>query len=92
MTDLITERSPSSSSRTRARPFFLEVAYNAAHWPYQLPDQPSVATGNARHVMPYDEDTSTRADYVAMLERADQGVGEILARRSTRWALRATRS
>ena len=33
----------------------------------------------ARHVLPYDEKTGTRADYVEMLERADQGVGQILA-------------
>src|SRR5690606_6203814 len=57
---------------------FLEVAYNAPHWPYQVPDAPSVAPGNARHMLPHDENTSTRADYVAMLERVDQGVGEIL--------------
>ena len=32
----------------------------------------------ARHLGPFDDSTSTRADYVAMLERADQGVGRIL--------------
>jgi arylsulfatase A-like enzyme len=60
-------------------PFFLDVAYNAGHWPYQVPDKPSVARDNARHLMPHDENPGTRADYVAMLERADQGVGKILA-------------
>jgi arylsulfatase A-like enzyme len=59
------------------KPFFAEVAYNAGHWPYQVPDKPSVAIGNGRHLMPHDA-TSTRGDYVAMMERADQGVGEIL--------------
>jgi arylsulfatase A-like enzyme len=39
---------------------------------------PSKAAGNARHVQPQDPGTSTRADYVAMMERADQGVGEML--------------
>jgi arylsulfatase A-like enzyme len=38
-----------------------------------------VARDNARHLGPFDDSTSTRADYVAMLERADQGIGRILA-------------
>jgi arylsulfatase A-like enzyme len=60
------------------RPFFLEVAYNAPHWPYQVPDHPSTARDNGRHLLPQDSPTSTRADYVAMVERVDRGVGEIL--------------
>ena len=78
MTDLITERSVKFIDEQAGRPFFLEVAYNAAHWPFQVPDKPSRAPGNARFVQPHEENTSTRADYVAMLERADQGVGRIL--------------
>ncbi|MBI4263118.1 MAG: sulfatase-like hydrolase/transferase [Acidobacteria bacterium] len=80
MTDLITERSVTfiEQSAAAGRPFFIDVAYNAGHWPYQVPDKPSVAIGNARHLQPHDDNTSTRADYVAMMERADQGVGEIL--------------
>src|SRR5688500_11737987 len=78
MTDLITARSVKFIEDNAARPFFLDVSYNAAHWPYQPPDKPSKAPGNARHVQPHDMDTSTRADYVAILERADQGVGAIL--------------
>ena len=34
---------------------------------------------NARFVQPQDDPTSTRQDYVAILERADRGVGQILA-------------
>lgn len=79
MTDLITQRSITFINNHAARPFFLEVAYNAAHWPFQVPDHPSVAPGNGRFVQPTDEPTATRRDYVAILERADQGVGEILA-------------
>jgi len=79
MTDLITERSVRFIEQNAGRPFFLDVSYNAAHWPYQRPDDPSTARDNARHLGPFDEPTSTRADYVAMLERADQGVGRILA-------------
>jgi arylsulfatase A-like enzyme len=78
MTDLITERSVRFIEQNAGRPFFVDVAYNAAHWPYQPPDHPSTARDNARHLGPLDDSTSTRADYVAMLERADQGVGRIL--------------
>ncbi|WP_157899673.1 sulfatase-like hydrolase/transferase [Luteitalea pratensis] len=77
-TDLITQRSVKFLEQQAARPFFLEVAYNAPHWPYQPPDRPSMAPGNARHVRPWDGETSTRADYVAMIERVDRGVGEVL--------------
>jgi arylsulfatase A-like enzyme len=79
MTDLITERSVRFIEQQAGRPFFLEVAYNAAHWPFQVPDKPSVAPGNARFVQPAEEPTATRAEYAAILERADQGVGRILA-------------
>ena len=79
MTDLITERSLRFIEANRQRPFFIDVAYSAAHWPYQRPDQPSTAIDRGRHLSPFDQDTSTRADYVAMLERVDQGVGRILA-------------
>ena len=78
MTDLITERSVRFIEQNAEQPFFIDVAYNAAHWPYQPPDQPSTARDNARHLGPFDDPTSTRADYVAMLERVDQGVGRIL--------------
>jgi arylsulfatase A-like enzyme len=44
-----------------------------------VPDRPSAARDSARHLTPFDDSTSTRADYVAMLERVDQGVGRILA-------------
>ena len=78
MTDLITERSVRFIEQNAQRPFFIDVAYNAAHWPYQMPDKPSRARDNARHLGPFDDSTSTRAEYVAMLERADQGLGRIL--------------
>jgi len=77
MTDLITTKTVRFIEQNAGKPLFAEVAYNAGHWPYQVPDKPSVAIGNARHLMPHDA-TSTRGDYVAMMERADQGVGEIL--------------
>jgi arylsulfatase A-like enzyme len=79
LTDLITARSVEFIEQHVDRPFFLEVAYNAAHWPYQPPDRPSTAVDHARHILPHEDNPPTRADYVAMLERADAGVGLILA-------------
>ena len=79
MTDLITDRSVKFIDDHARQPFFLEVAYNAAHWPYQDPDRPSTAVGNARHMHAWDDNTNTRADYVKIMERADQGIGKVLA-------------
>jgi arylsulfatase A-like enzyme len=79
MTDLITARATRFIEQNSAEPFFIDVAYNAPHWPYQVPDHPSEAPNNARHVLPHEAGTSTRADYVAMVERMDDGVGQILA-------------
>lgn len=78
MTDLITQRSIAFIEKNAGRPFFIDVAYSAPHWPYQPPDRPSTARESARHLTALDTATSTRADYVAMLERVDRGVGEIL--------------
>ena len=80
MTDLITARALGFIDRNAGTPFFIDVAYNAPHWPYQPPHMPSEAPGNARHMMPHDANTSTRADYVAMVEHMDAGVGQILER------------
>ena len=89
-TDLFTERAIKVIHESAGRPFFLEVAYNAAHWPFQIPDHPSVAPNNARFVQPQDDTTSTRQDYVAILERADRGVGQILAALERRGLTRNT--
>src|SRR5262245_52457765 len=43
MTDLITAHAVRAINENAGRPFFLEVTYNAAHWPYQPPDHFSVA-------------------------------------------------
>jgi arylsulfatase A-like enzyme len=78
MTDLITTRALRFIEQNAGGPFFLDVAFNAPHWPYQPPDMPSEAVDNARHLMPHEAVTSTRADYVAMVERVDYSVGLIL--------------
>jgi arylsulfatase A-like enzyme len=79
MTDLITQRAVRFIEQNASRSFFIDVSYNAAHWPWQLPDKPSKAADRARMLQPTEENTSTRQDYVAILEHADKGVGQILA-------------
>ena len=73
LTDEITARSEAFIQQHSAAPFFLEVAYNATHWPYQGPDLPDDKRAWTNSI-----ESGTRADYVAMLERADQSIGRIL--------------
>jgi arylsulfatase A-like enzyme len=77
-TDLVTERAARFIEEHKNEPFFVDVAYTAPHWPYQVPGNPSVAPNNARHVMPHDLTTSKRSDYVAMVEHLDREIGEVL--------------
>ena len=84
LTDEITQRAVRFIDRHAAEPFFIEVAYNAVHWPFQPPDMPASDPRRDRRnaplrQMPDDPSPATRQDYVSMLERADQGVGTILA-------------
>lgn len=72
LTDLITDRAVDFIGRNADKPFFLYVPYNAVHWPFQPPGNPSDVR---------DEKTwfdGARADYARMLEAMDAGVGRIL--------------
>ena len=94
LTDEITSRAVGFITRHAGSPFFLEVAYNATHWPFDPPDlsPTDVARRAARSLrqMPDDSVPATRQDYVRMLERADRGVGEILAALERRGLARNT--
>jgi len=89
LTDQITRRAVSFVDRHAKGPFFLEIAYNAVHWPFEVPDmpasaphpvpQPAAVGGRRLYQAPNATTPATRADYVRMLERADEGVGQILA-------------
>jgi arylsulfatase A-like enzyme len=74
LTDLITERSVAFLRKHAAEPFFLEVAYNAPHWPYQVPGTPN----DFRNQRTYGPEGGTRADYVKMVEYLDTSVGKVL--------------
>jgi arylsulfatase A len=75
LTDLITERSLAFLRKNARRPFFLEVAFNAPHWPFQVPGKPA----DVRNANTYGPETGTRADYVRMVEYLDRCVGKLLA-------------
>ena len=81
LTDILTRRSVEFIDRNAARPFFLEVAYNAGHWPFQSPHHQPDAFPKGRSLFqgPDDDTKPTRKDYAEILERADEGVGKILA-------------
>jgi len=72
MTDLITERAVAFIDRHAGEPFFSYVAYNAMVPPIQPPDKPN----DIRTRETWNQ--ATREDYVRMVERVDQGVGNIL--------------
>ena len=89
LTDEFTRRAVNFIDRHALEPFFLEVAYNAPHWPFEPPGlAPSdprrqrplrpQAGGLLLFEMPDDATPATRAEYVSMVERADKGIGEIL--------------
>jgi arylsulfatase A-like enzyme len=75
LTDLITKRAVGFLRKHANEPFFLEVAYNAPHWPFQTPGTP----GDVRDNKTYGLEIGTRAQYVKMVEHLDTGVGKVLA-------------
>ncbi len=72
MTDLIAERAESYVQAAGSAPFFLYVAFNGVHWPFQTPGRPEDVRERATWFQ------GTRADYGKMLESVDGAVGRIL--------------
>ena len=84
LTDELTRRATAFITRHVERPFFVEVAYNAPHWPFESPDAAAAAgigpaAARPRLQMPDDSMPATRQDYVRILERADSAIGVLLA-------------
>ena len=72
LTDLFTERAVRIVRRRRSRPLFLNLQYNAPHWPWQGPGDP-----------PYPDSADSDgggspATFARMVERMDAGVGRVL--------------
>jgi len=76
-THLITQNAVKFIDENKARPFFLFIAHEAVHLPFQTPDD----TPENRKTIPKSERWSRkriRPKYKIMLEEMDKGVGEIL--------------
>jgi arylsulfatase A-like enzyme len=72
LTDLFTERAVRIVSRNRAKPLFLNLQYNAPHWPWQAPGDP-----------PYPDSLRWRGGgspetFARMMESMDAGIGRVL--------------
>jgi len=73
LTDLLTNEAVQFIDQNSDRPFFLTLSYNAALPPYQPPGLPESQWDEG-----WDLDTATRDDYVQMVERMDEGIGQVL--------------
>jgi arylsulfatase A-like enzyme len=72
LTDLFAERAVDTIRRFRADPFFLYVAFNAPHWPFQPPGRPQ----DVRTLATWYE--GTRSEYAQMVQGMDAAVGRVL--------------
>jgi arylsulfatase A-like enzyme len=72
LTELFTQKSVDFIKRTHDKPFFLNINFNAPHWPWQgpsdgaYPDSLDFREGGSRSV------------YAAMMKSLDDGIGKIM--------------
>ncbi len=71
LTAQLSDRAAQFIEQQKAKPFFLYLAYNAVHWPFQAPGSP------VRNRQTWYD--GTRQDYAKMLEAMDTGIGKVLA-------------
>lgn len=76
-TDLLTGDAIAFLEQNRDRPFFLYLSHAAPHFPHQGPDDKDKDIRPRTKAWQHDGD---RATYAAMVERMDQGIGEVLTR------------
>ncbi len=78
MTDLIGDRAVAVvEAATPGRPFFLDVHFNAPHWPWEGPDD-QAESDRMRTAALRDFDGGSQATYRAMVERMDLQIGRVL--------------
>lgn len=74
LTDLLTDRAAGYLRAHKSEPFFLYLAYNAPHYPFQRPGQPN----DFRNGRTYGPSYGTRGDYIQMVEHLDLSIGRVL--------------
>ena len=74
LTDILTEESIRFMEANRDNPFFVYLSYNTALPPYLGPGLPP-----ERWDAEFNINGATRADYIAMVEAMDDGIGRVLA-------------
>jgi arylsulfatase A-like enzyme len=84
LTDQLTDRAVQFIDRSTDRPFFLFMAYNAVHLPFQPPGR--VNDRRTRETW----QQGTRADYAGMLENVDANIGRLLKALNSRKVTRET--
>jgi arylsulfatase A-like enzyme len=72
LTDHLAKRSVEFIRRKKDQPFFLYLAFNAVHWPFQPPGRPDLVRGPQNWI------EGDRAIYKAMMENVDAAVGSVL--------------
>lgn len=72
LTDLLNQKAVDFIERNKEGPFLLYVPHLAVHFPFHVPDRPEQVLTKENF------NDGTRKDYLAMLDRVDQGVGMIL--------------
>ena len=73
LTDLLTNEAVDFINQNHDKPFFLTLAYNVALPPYQPPGMPASKWNEG-----WDVNSASRDDYIGMVERMDDGIGEVL--------------
>jgi len=72
LTDHLARRSVEFIKRQKDKPFFLYLAFNAVHWPFQRPNRPDTARTRETWL------EGARGDYIEMMQSVDAAVGEVL--------------
>lgn len=81
VTDLVNRHPVDFIEQHRERPFFLYVAHEAPHYPYQGRNDPSVRSVGGQPVsdhFPYSSRQQCRPTYREMIEAMDEGIGWIV--------------
>lgn len=75
-TDLYTQQAIDFITRSREKPFFLSLQYNASHWPWEGPEDEALS----QTFYPTNAYTAggSQETYAAILKRLDEGIGRVL--------------